>query len=98
VAGEKTMLDALIPAADAAQAAADGGADALATLRAASAAADAGAKATSGMIATRGRAAKLGERTRGHQDAGATSTALILQTILHELDPTAPASHLAIER
>ncbi len=90
VAGEKTMLDALIPAADAAQAAAAGGAGAVATLRAACDAADAGARSTSDMIAKRGRAAKLGERTRGHQDAGATSTALILRTVLHELDAGAP--------
>jgi dihydroxyacetone kinase-like protein len=96
VAGEKTMLDALIPAATAARAAADGGADALQTLRAASDAADGGARSTSEMIAKRGRAAKLGERTRGHQDAGATSTALILRTIVHELEPT--ASQLEVKR
>jgi dihydroxyacetone kinase-like protein len=98
VAGEKTMLDALIPAADAAKAAADGGADALGALRAAYAAADAGAKSTRDMIATRGRAAKLGERTRGHQDAGATSTALILRTIQHELDPAAAGTPVQVER
>ena len=40
------------------------------------------------MIATKGRAARLGERTRGHQDAGATSTALILRAILSALDPS----------
>jgi len=98
VAGDKTMLDALIPAAQAAQTAAAGGADALHTLRAASAAADAGARSTSDIIAKRGRAAKLGERTRGHQDAGATSTALILRTVLHELDPSAPEPQLEIQR
>jgi dihydroxyacetone kinase-like protein len=92
VAGEKTMLDALIPAAQAAAAAAAGGASAIDTLRAASVAADAGARSTSDMIAKRGRAAKLGERTRGHQDAGATSTALILRTVVHELDPSVTAA------
>jgi dihydroxyacetone kinase-like protein len=98
VAGDKTMLDALIPAADAAQQAADGGADAVGALRAASQAANAGAIATSDMIAKRGRAAKLGERTRGHQDAGATSTALILRTILHEVDASASEPRLEVKR
>jgi dihydroxyacetone kinase-like protein len=98
VAGDKTMLDSLIPAAAAAQAAAAGGADAVGALRAACEAADAGARSTSDMIAKRGRAAKLGERTRGHQDAGATSTALILRTVLHELDASAPEPQLETKR
>jgi dihydroxyacetone kinase-like protein len=98
VAGDKTMLDALIPAAAAARAAADGGADALGALRAASSAADEGARSTSDMIAKRGRAAKLGERTRGHQDAGATSTALIIRTILHEVDPRTAQPQLEAQR
>jgi dihydroxyacetone kinase-like protein len=98
VAGEKTMLDALIPAAEAAGAAAVAGADARGTLRAASEAADAGARATSDMIAKRGRAAKLGERTRGHQDAGATSTALILRTVLREVDLAAAEPELEVKR
>ncbi|MBD5656082.1 MAG: dihydroxyacetone kinase subunit L, partial [Candidatus Eremiobacteraeota bacterium] len=80
--GDKTMLDALAPAADAAEAAATGGQTTVEVLRAASLAADEGAKATSAMIATKGRAARLGERTRGHQDAGATSTAVVLRAIL----------------
>lgn len=96
VAGDKTMLDALIPAADAAQTAADQGGNAATVLRAAANAADAGARATSEMIAKRGRAAKLGERTRGHQDAGATSTALILRTILHHVDLAAVQPQLEV--
>jgi dihydroxyacetone kinase-like protein len=98
VAGEKTMLDALMPAADAAAHAAADGADGIGALRAASAAADQGAASTRDMIAMRGRAAKLGERTRGHQDAGATSTALILRTILSELDARAPEPQLEVNR
>jgi len=98
VAGDKTMLDALIPAAEAARTAADGGADVLRALRAACDAADAGARSTSEMIAKRGRAAKLGERTRGHQDAGATSTALILRTVLHEMEASAPEPQLEVRR
>jgi len=76
--GDKTMLDALAPAAAAGRAAAAGGADAVGVLRAASAAAERGAAATREMIARKGRASRLGERSRGHQDAGATSTALLL--------------------
>lgn len=98
VAGDKTMLDALIPAAEAARTAAAAGGDALAALSAACDAADDGARATGDMIASRGRAAKLGERTRGHQDAGATSTALILRTVLHQLDASAPEPQLAVKR
>ncbi len=97
-AGDKTMLDALIPAAEAAARSADGGAGIGEVLNAAAAAAAAGARSTSDMIAKRGRAAKLGERTRGHQDAGATSTALILETIARQVDPAAPQPHLEVQR
>jgi dihydroxyacetone kinase-like protein len=78
--GDKTMLDALAPAAEAARAAASAGAGPLAVLGAASEAADRGAAATRDMIARKGRASRLGERTLGHQDAGATSTAFMLRT------------------
>ena len=80
--GDKTMLDAIDPAARAARTAADNGADALTVLQVASAAADQGAIATRDMLARKGRASRLGERTLGHQDAGATSTALMLRTAL----------------
>lgn len=76
--GEKTMLDALVPAATAAQAALDAGQDARAVLAAARAAAEAGAQATIPMLATKGRASYLGERSIGHQDPGATSAALLV--------------------
>ena len=85
-AGDKTMLDAFAPAAEAAAQRAAAGASALDVLRAASEAADAGALATKDMVATKGRAAKLGERTRGYQDAGATSTALMLRATLAAFD------------
>ena len=97
-AGDKTMLDALIPAADAAERSAAGGTGAVAAMHAAADAAETGARSTSDMIAKRGRAAKLGERTRGHQDAGATSTALILRTIAQQLDPAAAESQLETQR
>lgn len=81
VAGEKTMLDSLIPALEAFQAARATGGDLSACLDAATAAAEAGMKATIPMIATKGRASYLGERSRDHQDPGATSSYLILKTL-----------------
>jgi dihydroxyacetone kinase-like protein len=79
--GEKTMIDALAPAAQAARVAAETGRSAEECLAAAAQAAMDGAKATKQMIARRGRASRLGERTLGCQDPGATSVALILQAV-----------------
>jgi dihydroxyacetone kinase-like protein len=76
--GEKTMLDALVPAAAAAQTALDSGGDDRVVLAAARQAADAGAQSTIPMLATKGRASYLGERSVGHQDPGATSAALVV--------------------
>lgn len=77
--GEKTMVDALDPAARAARAAADGGGGVPEVLRAAADAAREGAEATIPMVATKGRASYLGERSAGHVDPGATSTHLLLE-------------------
>ena len=77
--GEKTMVHAWTPALDAARAAAESGADAVATLQAAATAAEAGAAATEPLRATKGRASYLGERSIGHLDPGAVSTSLILR-------------------
>lgn len=79
VAGEKTMLDAWIPAVAALRESA--GADAGAALAAAAEAAKRGMEATIPMRATKGRASYLGERSVGHQDPGATSTWLMLSTL-----------------
>ena len=76
--GEKTMVDAWAPAARAAAEAASEGATAAQALRRAADAAAAGALATEPLIATKGRASYLGERSAGHRDPGAQSTALIL--------------------
>ena len=76
--GEKTMLDALVPGASAAQAALDDGKNEHDILRAAREAAEAGAQSTIPMLATKGRASYLGERSIGHQDPGATSAAWLL--------------------
>ena len=77
--GEKTMVDAWTPAVEAAVAAADSGATPAAVLEAAAKAAGAGAEATVELIATKGRASYLGERSQHHMDPGARSTELILQ-------------------
>jgi dihydroxyacetone kinase-like protein len=77
--GEKTMVDAWTPAVEAAVQAADAGASPAAVLAAAAEAARAGAEATIPLVATKGRASYLGERSAGHQDPGATSSALILE-------------------
>lgn len=78
-AGEKTMVDAWTPAVEAAVQAADAGASPAAVLAAAAEAARAGAVATTPLVATKGRASYLGDRSAGHQDPGATSSALILE-------------------
>ncbi|MFJ5861946.1 dihydroxyacetone kinase subunit DhaL [Pseudarthrobacter sp. NPDC092439] len=78
--GDKTMVDAWTPAVEAAQeVAADATADPLAVLAAAAEAAETGAVATDPMVARKGRASYLGERSAGHRDPGAVSSALILR-------------------
>ncbi len=78
--GDKTMVDALIPARDAfAAAIGDGAAFPDALLRGAAAAQE-GMKATIPWVARKGRASYLGERSAGHQDPGATSSYLLMQT------------------
>jgi phosphoenolpyruvate---glycerone phosphotransferase subunit DhaL len=75
------MLDALAPAASAARAALDAGADTAGVLAAARDAAAAGAAATEPMLATKGRASYLGERSIGHRDPGAASAALLVDVL-----------------
>jgi len=77
--GDKTMVDAWSPAVDAAkQVAADGGSAAEALAAAADAAAQ-GARDTEPMVARKGRASYLGQRSADHRDPGAQSTALLLR-------------------
>jgi dihydroxyacetone kinase-like protein len=79
VEGDKTMVDALIPAVAAAeQVAATEGADIAAVLTAAADAAAKGAESTVDLVARKGRASYLGERSVGHLDPGARSTSLLL--------------------
>ncbi|MFL6250739.1 MAG: dihydroxyacetone kinase subunit DhaL, partial [Actinomycetes bacterium] len=79
--GDKTMLDALGPACDALDEAVGSGKPLAEALGTAAEAAAAGRDATEPLIARKGRASYLGERSRDHQDPGATSTHLILQTL-----------------
>ena len=79
--GEKTMLDALVPGVTAGREATAMGADAAAVSVAMADAAEAGVAATIPMLATKGRASYLGERSIGHQDPGATSSALLLRAL-----------------
>ena len=79
-AGDKTMYDALAPAVAALDDALEGGEDLDAALRTARDAAEAGRDATIPMLARKGRASYLGERSVGHQDPGATSAALLVRT------------------
>ena len=73
------MMDALVPAVDAASAAAGAGKSIPEALDDAALAAKLGADSTRDLVARYGRARSLGERTRGHPDAGATSIALIFR-------------------
>src|SRR5947207_4567485 len=79
--GEKTMVDALTPAVVAAKQAETEGASLTEVTVRASTAAEAGMKATIPLLATKGRASYLGERSIGHQDPGATSSWLILRSL-----------------
>jgi dihydroxyacetone kinase len=75
--GDRTMLDALAPAAAAFREEAEAGSGVGACLAAAAAAADRGATSTKDMDATTGRAGWLADRARGHEDAGARLIALV---------------------
>jgi dihydroxyacetone kinase-like protein len=83
--GDKTMVDALAPAVRAFRAEVDGGGDVAAALAAARTACEDGMRATTPLQALKGRASYLGERSIGHQDPGATSTALILAALEQSL-------------
>jgi len=79
--GDKTMVDAFSPAMVALHEAVNRGAPPHEALRSAAAAAEEGMRATIPMQARKGRASYLGERSIGHQDPGATSTAMIIRAL-----------------
>ncbi len=81
VPGDKTMVDALEPAVASMREGLARGASSGEMLRSASEAAEAGMRATIPMQARKGRASYLGERSIGHQDPGATSTAMIIRAL-----------------
>jgi dihydroxyacetone kinase-like protein len=81
VASEKTMLDALLPAVRALKDAAAQMSVTAVALDASANAAEQGRDATIPMLATKGRASYLGERSIGHQDPGATSSALLMRAV-----------------
>jgi dihydroxyacetone kinase-like protein len=77
--GDKTMIDALVPGRDALKAALAGGATFADALRQSAGAAGQGVRDTVPLVAKKGRASYLGERSAGHQDPGATSSHLLLE-------------------
>ena len=81
VVGEKTMIDAMIPAYDAIKASFEADGDVKKAFDAGVAAAEEGIEYTKTIIATKGRASYLGERSIGHQDPGATSFTLMLKDV-----------------
>jgi dihydroxyacetone kinase len=93
--GDKTLVDALAPFVETfAERAADG--DGIPEAwAAAAAAAERGAAGTAELVARRGRSARLGERSRGVQDPGATSLALTVRSIGGILDRRGPADRIS---
>lgn len=83
--GEKTMIDAWLPAAHAVAAAREAGKAPKDMLQAAAGAAQAGAEGTKDMVASKGRSSRLGERSLGHMDPGAVSAAMIVKIIATSL-------------
>ncbi len=83
--GDKTMYDAWAPALEAYDGAVSGGSDLAGALAAAAEAAAKGRDATTPLVARKGRASYLGERSAGHQDPGATSTTLLLESAARTL-------------
>ncbi|HEX6330521.1 MAG TPA: dihydroxyacetone kinase subunit DhaL [Actinomycetota bacterium] len=83
---DKTMIDALVPARDAFKTAVEEGEPFAEALRRAANAAEEGMKATIPLVARKGRASYLGERSAGHQDPGATSSWLLMKTVADTWD------------
>jgi dihydroxyacetone kinase-like protein len=86
--GEKTMLDVWVPAAETLRQAVSAGKDINAILEAICAAAEAGVESTRDMLATKGRASFLGERSKGHIDAGAKTAQLMIAAIARQIKLT----------
>ncbi|NMG07273.1 dihydroxyacetone kinase subunit DhaL [Brasilonema sp. UFV-L1] len=91
--GDKTMIDVLSPAVMAFQQAVSDGKSTLEAMQQSVAAAEQGVKDTTPMIAKKGRASYLGERSVGHQDPGATSSYLMLKSLLIVLENSRAPVH-----
>jgi len=83
--GDKTMIDALLPAVAALQQGVAAGLPAAEALRRAAEAAEQGMRATVPLVARKGRASYLGERSAGHQDPGATSSWMLMKAAAETL-------------
>lgn len=83
--GDKTMLDALIPAYEVLKESIENGEEIIIAFEKAEKAAKEGAEYTKTILARKGRASYLGERSIGHQDPGATSSYIIIKTITDTL-------------
>ena len=84
--GEKTMVDAIGPGIDVLKEAQASGEEFVSAMRRSVAAVEAGMKATIPMLATKGRASYLGQRSIGHQDPGATSAFYMAQVLLETIE------------
>lgn len=84
--GDKTLLDALIPAAEALKASAEKGEEMLSAMKAAALAAVAGGEKTKTMVATKGRASYVGERSVNYPDAGAVAIGVIFTELTKDLN------------
>jgi len=90
--GDKTMVDVLVPAIDAMDSAIAAGATLADAASSASIAASAARDATAPLVASRGRASYLGERSAGHVDPGAASSALLVEAFARALTPPSTAA------
>jgi dihydroxyacetone kinase-like protein len=93
--GDKTMLDALIPARDALRRALSDGASSAKALGDTVGAAEEGMRATIPLVARKGRASYLGERSAGHQDPGATSSYMLVRAAADEWTAKTTAAGLS---
>lgn len=84
--GDKTMVDAMSPAVDAIDEALAAGESLTAATREGASAARGGREATIDLVARKGRASYLGDRSKGHQDPGATSTTYLFEALAAALD------------
>jgi dihydroxyacetone kinase-like protein len=85
--GDKTMVDAWTPAVAAMAGALKGGAELADSLQSCVASAEEGLNSTSPLVARKGRASYLGERSVGHLDPGAASTTMIIRALYNAVDP-----------